>query len=90
MGGKGVEGSRANPETCRDGKVSCRQLMKKKMDGHENVHYVLWVTCILVHRKSQPFLKKNVQFNYATFCMKKKTNKTQKDSPALKLISLYL
>lgn len=56
-------------------------------------HYVLWMTCILVHWKSQPFLKKPIQFNYATSCIKnhKQTNnKTQKDSPALKLVTPYL
>lgn len=84
MGGKGVEGSRANPDTCRDGKVSRRQLMKKKWMDMKIRHYVLWVTCILVHRKSQPFLKKNVRLNYATSCVKKKKQQNPKGLPCLK------
>jgi len=64
-GGKGMEGSRANPDLCRDGNASCTQLMKKKWTDMK-IHHVLWVTSILVHKKSQRFLKKNAQFNDAT------------------------
>ena len=58
MGEKGMEGSRANPDIYRDGKASRRQLMKKKMDGHEDPPLCAVGDLPLVHRKSQPFLKK--------------------------------